>query len=120
LTRQIEIVFNSFILQLFKDKPEILRFLLNHERKQQVLVHVCQQISIAENSNIRTRFDAAKHNFLIFECVKMFCNAALMHAEQGLLSHAERSRLIDKANRIVNLEEQFTEEQKEFEKSLKC
>lgn len=114
MIKQVEMVFNSYLAQLFQAKPEIHRFLLNHERRPIVILRTCEQIAQAEASNIKQRFDTAKHSALIFECAKMFANAALTHAEQKALSHAERQRRLDSANRIERIKEEFEADQKEF------
>lgn len=115
MIKQVELIFDSYLSQLFGEKPEILRFLRQHERKSVVILRVCQQISLAESSNIAKRFDAARHSYLVGECVKMFANAALTKAQQDQLSMLERSRLITEANRLESIKAEFEADQKEFD-----
>lgn len=114
MIKEVEIVFNSYLRQMFSHKPEVLNFLLNHERRPKIINICCDQIMIAEKSNIAKMFDISKYRLLIGECAKLFCTAALRHAEEKALSRAEMVRRIDEANRIKNLTEEFEADQKEF------
>lgn len=114
MIKQVELVFNSYITQFFQGKTEIIRFLLTHPRRELVINRCCEQITLAESSNIKHRFDTSKYSTLIFECAKLFCNAALGHAEQQALSRLERQRRIDEANRMEAIAEEFEAEQKEY------
>lgn len=114
MKKEVEIVFDSFINQIFKDKPEIAKYLLRHERRPLVINSCCEQIAIAEGSNIKKTFDVSKYRLIIGECAKIFGKVAVNHAEQSALSRLERIRQIEDAHRLDKIAEEFAEDQKEL------
>jgi hypothetical protein len=110
---QVTSRFDSWISHTFAEKPQIMRWLLAHERKGSCINRVCEQLKKAEQCNIGRRFDVRRFNMLIDECAKMFSNAAVNYQHQAILSTAERNRRIDEASRFDNLEAMFAEDQKE-------
>lgn len=92
--------FNDHISKVFVSKPEVRNFLLNHERKANCIANLCEQIRIAELSNIRHTFNVLKYSRVIESVVEMFCSACLKHKEEELLSRAERQKRLDEANTL--------------------
>lgn len=88
------IFFHEFIAEKFRHKPDIYNFLIRHERKQKCLEGICEQIKLAELSNIGQRMDMKRLQILSRAGARMFCDAALKHAEESTLSQSERSRRI--------------------------
>jgi len=98
--------FDSFLVSTFKAES-IRNYLLNHERKQVCIGKVCEQIRIAELSNLKGRFDLWRWRQVIEACAGIFANAALNHAEEKALTQAERTRRLDEACRMDNLKAEF-------------
>lgn len=106
---EVSQIFDSWISSKFGAKPDIARYLLRHERRPMVIQRVCEQIRIAELSNIRKRFDTSRYRMVIEACAGMFCNAAINYAEQQAMSRAEMIRRMDEASRFENLTAEFQE-----------
>lgn len=115
MNQEVEAIFDHYLKQIFISKPDVARYLLKHERRSLVIENCCEQIRIAEISNIRQNFDISKYHLVISECAKLFAQTALKHAEEQEVSRLERQRRIDEANRIKAIEEEFEADQKEFE-----
>lgn len=99
--------FNDYINDKFKLKPDIKAFLMNHERKEKCLLEVTTQVRIAELSNNRRGMDMHKIRILSEAGARMFCEAALQYAEEGILSSAERQRRVDVAERADKLQDEL-------------
>lgn len=82
--------FDGHLRRIFATKPEILKFLLTHERKAKCLDNLCFQISMAELGTIK--IDARRYDRMILEVAKMFAGAALDARKVELQSAAERAR----------------------------
>ena len=115
MKRQITKVFDEYISQIFFSNENVKNMLTNHERKESCIVNICEQIKIAEMSNIRGSFNTKKYRILIHEVAKMFCSAVLKMEETKALSQIEKQRRIDESTRINQIEEEFDEMQKEAE-----
>lgn len=98
----IEKIFNDHLTVKFQHKPEVLKYLLQNERKQVCLDNLCEQIILCEKRLII--FDLTKWKFTITSTADMFALAALRVAEERALSPAERSRRIAVAGRDKELE----------------
>lgn len=112
MKHQVESLFNMYIVGKFPNK-DIAAFLWNHERKPVCIKELCNQIEICERKERRIKFDRAKYVQVINQSAEMFCNAALLKAEQDHVSRLERQRLIDEGNRIKDIEDEFEADQKE-------
>lgn len=110
---EVQQVFDGYLREKFAAKPDILRFLLQHERKPLCMENLCTQIRIAELSNIGKRFNQRRYHFVICEIAKLFASAALEQVEQKLLSHAEVQRRIDEANIYETAQQCISELEKE-------
>lgn len=106
---EIEALFDSNIKEIFKEKDEIKRFLLNHERKPLCIASLCDQVS---GFDIFYRPRTKEVHSIIRDVAKMFAGQCLEHKEQELMSSAERARRIQKANYINDAETTFLEDQK--------
>lgn len=83
-------IFDESVDTLFSEKPHLVPFFKDHERKNVVLNNLCEQILIIENRNLH--FNAEAHRTLIKDVALLFCKAALKLVEEQHLSPAERSR----------------------------
>ena len=102
-------VFDSWLSAKFHGKPDVAKYLLRHERRPMVIQKVCEQIRIAELSNIRRRFNTARYRQIIEACAGMFASAAVKYAEEQAVSRAEMIRRMDEASRLENLKAEFQE-----------
>lgn len=109
---QVAEYFDSWIIATFKAE-NLRNYLLRHERKPICITRICEQIRIAELSNIRKRFDIWRYRQVVEACARMFADAALKHAEEQALSHAERMRRVDEASAMDNIKAEFDEMEKE-------
>lgn len=82
--------FETKIKELFSDKPEVCRFLLNHERRGLVIENLNTEIGKLEY--IQIRLDLALLKSVINDFIVMFARAAIKKAEQDLLTYSERMR----------------------------
>lgn len=93
-------LFDQYLTKNFGHKPEVLQFLLHHERRQICLQNLCGQIQIAEKrSKLRLNFDAIKYKLMIDEVAKMFAHAAVRVRVAELVSTAEKYRRQSEASK---------------------
>lgn len=111
--------FDDVIKKTFATLPEVRQFLLNHERKNLAIEKTKEQIKIAELSNFGKKFEARHVLECIEMCAKCFCNAALNHKKEQVLSAAEYQRRVDEAEKLKNTEEEYLDDQKELKASEK-
>ena len=98
----VRIEFDTSIDDIFKNKPDIIRFVKGHERKELVLQNLCEQILRCENFCVM--FDVSKYKSVIKAVVKMFSENALKYAEEKLISTAEITRRTRESDRIKDAE----------------
>lgn len=89
---EIAVIFNAKIADTFKDKREVLNFLMNHERKNLCLDNLCAQIAECERRALRIGFDAKTYEWTINDVAVMFCKQALRKAAEDSMTQAERVR----------------------------
>jgi hypothetical protein len=95
-------------------REEILKALLEHDRKGACIDHTCEAIRVAESrANIGGKFEISRFRLFIETTAGMFCNAALTHFKEQAISQAEKQRRIDDANRMANIEAEFEADQAE-------
>ena len=107
----IEKLFNAHLTEKFSHKPEVLKYLLQNDRKQVCLDNLCEQIIRAERKLIL--FDLTRWKSMIRSTAEMFAGAALRKAEEAALSPAERSRRIKVAGRDKELDDIMADLKKE-------
>lgn len=89
----VTVHFNNALRVKFGHKPDILKFLLEHERKDLCLKNLCNQIEIAERrGRFRLDFDVTKYILMINEMAVMFARAAVNARINELMSSAEKHR----------------------------
>ena len=106
--------YDNTVISLTKDKLEVRKFLLQHERKETFLKNLCDQVRIAEfrHPNLHT----VSFWKLIETGVGLFLKHALSSQEQKILSQAEKNRIRHKeelnqvSQEIATGEKTITEE----------
>ncbi len=105
----VKLFFDEFIKDRFGTKPDVLNFLMQHERRDACFKGICEQVVKAELSNIGKRMDIRRVKLLTEAGARMFCDAALKHAEEKILTQAEKQRRIDDASRLENLQAELVD-----------
>lgn len=95
-------VFDEHLKTVFASKPDILRFLLNHERKNLCLERLAKEIRMAELSQKvgGSAFNISKLRACIETTANIFALAALEAKKKELLSLMELKRLEDEAAKV--------------------
>jgi len=105
--------FNGWINWKFVSKPEIARFLVDHERAHLCINNICSQLETIilkrPNTTLKTMAE------IIDSTAKMFCQAAMQEREEYLMTRAGRIKLQDEAGKIDDLEAEQKELKKEFD-----
>lgn len=91
LKKKVTDEFNKEVTRLFSNNPSILKFVLEHERKDLCINNIVKEIKLAEEViNI-----SKEHlKMLTKDFAVMFAKAALKLKEEQILSDAERARQI--------------------------
>lgn len=84
--------FDEKLTNLFSSKPEVLNFLINHERKHISIGNLEREINKLENTHIR--LDLKKLTMIVRDFANMFAHAALINKEQSIMSSAEKYRQV--------------------------
>ncbi len=113
MREQILKEFDSFILQTFKLKPEVRRYLIDHERKNICIDNLCREIQTIERRKLRIIFDLQAYKRTVRDVAKMFCEACLLHAEEKALTSNERSRRIREGQKEADAQEMINEWKRE-------
>jgi len=109
----VEKRFDSTLKKTFSSKPDILKFLINHERKYLVIDNLCYQIRLAELG--KNKLDIDKYNMLISDMARFFAQNALEYKKQQILSDNEKKRLIEESDKLKEAQDAFEQMEKELE-----
>lgn len=82
--------FDRQIKDILKDRPNVCRFALNHERKKGAIEATCNQVLIYERK-YRTKINVDQRNQIVRAAVKVFLGAALAKKREELMSDAALS-----------------------------
>lgn len=96
-------IFDQCLSVRYKKHPEVLKWLISHERKQLAINNCCQQVAIAEKSR-KNKFNSLEMAALIAAASEMFARAALNAHEAFLMSEAERNRRQKEVDEIKEIE----------------
>jgi len=109
---EIQTVFDQELKDTLFTKPEVLKFIIDHERKGLCLDNLHTQIRLAEF----TTFPRKETIFqLIKDFARTFAKVALDQKEQDLLSAAEKKRLESKAHYLKDAETTFLKDMEKEE-----
>lgn len=95
--------FDEEIDKIFKNRPEITRFIKNHERKELVVRNLCAEIIKCEKFSLN--FDCNKYSKVIGSVARMFASHAIRFAEESIVSENEKRRRIAEADKVKRAEE---------------
>ena len=104
--------FNKKVREIFGEKPEVMRFLMNHERKNVLIENLAAEINKLENSLVKTKVDSL--NMVIDDFTVMFCRAALDTKETETRSYVESMRLEREAQAQKELHDEL---ERDYEQS---
>lgn len=103
-TREIiENSFNKEVSRIFETKPQIKDMILNHERKSICIENIAAEVRKTEWSDTY-KFRKDQIEDLGREYAKTFSKLALQHAEEKLLSAAERDRREREAREMAEMD----------------
>lgn len=104
-------VFDETLVEKFKAQPDVLKFLIDHERKKVCLDNLCAEI-IKMNGR-RLLINIVDFKDVIKSVAGMFAHQALRKAEQDALSDLERIRLKVEASRLSTARDVINDLKKE-------
>lgn len=100
---EVEARFNAEITKKLGSKPEVLGFILNHERKPRFIETLCMEITRLQLGS--PGLATAKNVWYLIDSLSiMFAKMALESKEQEMLSSAEKQRRHAKANELKEAE----------------
>lgn len=105
----VEKIFDDHVRKQLGHKKNVADFIINHERKPEILKNICTQILTAEHKGRRLYIDSVRFSQLIRAGADIFIGAALEQKEQSLLTQAEKQRRIDESNKLENLKDEIIE-----------
>lgn len=111
----VQKIFDAYLTTKLSPKPEILKFVLHHERKNLCLENLCGEIKVCEWKLGSQRFDLAKYKLTIEEVAKLFAATCLKAKGEELLTRNERIRRIDEASQYEELSKEIKEGQEKVE-----
>lgn len=103
--------FDNAIREKFKDKPEVLNFLLKHERKHLCIQSLVEQIVRAERYSISIKVET--YASIIRDVALMFAKAAIEHIEQQHYSASKVAEIQRKADHMKQAEEMLKDLEKD-------
>lgn len=109
----VEREFTQWITTTFQTQPEIVKYLLQHERKQTMLENLCSEVRKAE-IKMATKFTKNDLKLFVKSVGGLYARNALQALEDALLSQAEKVRRIDEAGRIKDIEDEQNEVNEKF------
>ena len=101
-------------LQLARAKPEIVNFILTHERKEMVIQRLLREITQAERKRGGMPLKRTTFDLLVGDVAKLFAKNVIQYAEEQAISSIKRQAMIDEQAAVDN----FDAEQKELARDL--
>lgn len=107
----IRALFDKALVQKFKDQSEVLKFLLDHERKRVCINRLCAEIIRMNGRKLLVELTYFEQ--VIETTANMFAFQALKKAEQDALSSIEKIRMRHDADTIERAKEVIREVEKD-------
>lgn len=96
MREQIAKIFDDRIRSVFKSKPELVRFFLNHERKNLALDNLVKEMRKAQYmvGAVLRDDEKGRRNYreMVEHTADLFCRAAIGTKEKDIMSAAEKRR----------------------------
>jgi len=106
---EVEKKFDDAIREVFKNRSQVVNFLLRHERKNICIDNLCSEILKCEKHHFSINFDAGKYDYVIKEVAKMFAQSSLGYLEQSIMSRAAKVARETEANKYKEAEAELQE-----------
>lgn len=91
MIRRIELIYEAYVRSFFREKPNIKRFFLKHERRHKFFRNMAEQVLEIERRKAII-FGKEELKMLVEDASRFFFEAALLHEEQQCLSRLEKER----------------------------
>lgn len=101
--------FDEHLIYLFNSKPEVLKFVRNHERKNLCIENLINEIELMETKQ-PALLKKDHLELLGAEYARMFADAALKHEHEQQMNYLEKQQKIDEANIIKETLDMFESE----------
>jgi hypothetical protein len=108
---QITKHFDDFLRERLKTKPEIMNYVLKHERKSLCIQNLCAEIIRTEKYRINVSVETYKS--LIQGVAGIFANATIEHLEQKHYTQAKIRQLQQERDRIKDAQEMLQDLEKD-------
>lgn len=114
----IEIIkqrFKTIVEETFVGKPDVIKYLLNHERKDLFLYNMCKHLAPVDAGLTRVTLTRSKIDEIVKDMTLFFCKIAIDQVEKTLIE-----RIKKEAEHAKEMEEFKTEldERAEFTKKV--
>ena len=111
MLQTVTVLFDTYIKSKLDQKPEVMKAVLNHERKQVCLQNLCAQIKAVEAIN------PAWNKGLMIKTVDsvadLFMKSVLEHWKQSAMSELVRKQKTAEADKMANANEVLEEYNRE-------
>lgn len=94
---EVSTKFDEVLERRLVTRPDVLRFLKNHERKQTAVQNLCREVVAAE-MKLGARFTPKHLDWLVEFVVSLYVRSAIAHRDESFLSDAEKARLSKKTD----------------------
>ena len=83
MREDVTLHFDAFIKDTFKSKPDVMKWLLKHERKETCILNLCEQIELCQRKKLAISWDVEIYKSTIKSVARMFCdNCLTFHVER--------------------------------------
>lgn len=96
-------IFDNDLRKIFHTKPEVLKYLTNHEKKPVCIENICDQIEIAEIKHPNLKLKG--YSDIIKSGARLFAEVALDQKHQAMLSDLAKSKITKENTKIERAKE---------------
>jgi hypothetical protein len=111
MLKDLALRFDKAIKDKFSHKPEVMNYLLKHERKLICIENLADQIIRAEKYSIAIKLST--YDTIIKDVSMMFCKAAIEHIEQQHYSAAKVAQIQRAADHLKEAESMLKDLEKD-------
>lgn len=95
--------FTNFIKKTFKDKYQLQRFFLNHERRQLVQDNLVKEIRLCELKG--KKLDRKTIDEMVQNMTRLFCKVSLNHKQMEITNKFQAKKTVDEHGEEIQIEE---------------